>query len=316
MGNVTVDNSSNNSTPERVGGLVGCTYLKGDVENSYSAGQVTVNNVDYVGGLVGYVGSGNKKGSVDDSFWDTQTSNQSSSAGGTGKTTSEMKTLSTFSAWTLKETNNLTTSGEIWGIDDNESINNGYPYLTDGGDTPLPVELLSLTATKSDNVITVSWATASETNNNFFEVQVSEDGYAYSVAGTVSGAGNSNVRRDYEFDYRESNAVEYICLRQVDYNGADELYGPVYVEQNNDKGHNPEVYPNPVESDFYVSFPDPLESETRVRLFNSMGQRIKNVTLQPGNKKTHIQISNDMPAGMYFLKIDGSVNTTQKINIR
>ncbi|MCF8327552.1 MAG: hypothetical protein K9I29_04600, partial [Bacteroidales bacterium] len=142
-----------------------------------------------------------------------------------------------------------------------------------------PVELLSLTATKADNVITVSWATASETNNDFFEVQVSEDGYAYSVAGVVSGAGNSNERRDYEFDYSESNAIEYIRLRQVDYNGADELYGPVYVEQNNDKGHNPEVYPNPVESDFYVSFPEPLETETRIRLFNTMGQCVKEFTL-------------------------------------
>ncbi|MFO8087153.1 MAG: T9SS type A sorting domain-containing protein, partial [Bacteroidales bacterium] len=128
--------------------------------------------------------------------------------------------------------------------------------------------------------------------------------------------GNSNERRDYDFDYSESNAIEYIRLRQVDYDGAYEFHGPVYVTDNNEAiSQQPDIYPNPVESDFYVSFPEPLTSEARVRLFNSMGQCVKDFTMQPGNQNTQINISKDMPAGMYFLKIDGSLNTAQKIHI-
>jgi hypothetical protein len=47
---------------------------------------------DYVGGLVG----SNYYGTVSSSFWDTQTSGQSTSDGGTGKTTAEMKDIATF----------------------------------------------------------------------------------------------------------------------------------------------------------------------------------------------------------------------------
>lgn len=76
-----------------VGGLVG--YISGgSVNTCYSAGPVDGNS--NVGGLIGYKSSG----SVDDSntFWDVNTSDCNSSAGGTGKTTAEMKTLSTFTS--------------------------------------------------------------------------------------------------------------------------------------------------------------------------------------------------------------------------
>jgi len=65
-----------------VGGLMGGGT--GSVVNSYSTGSVT--GSEYVGGLVGY----NLKDNVSNSFWDTETSGQSTSDGGTGKTTAEM----------------------------------------------------------------------------------------------------------------------------------------------------------------------------------------------------------------------------------
>ncbi|QSG13348.1 putative membrane protein [Halapricum desulfuricans] len=69
-----------------VGGLVGInTGSIAKVNNSYAAGSVTG---DSAGGLVGTNGSG---ATVEDAYWDTQTTNQSSSAGNaTGLTTSEM----------------------------------------------------------------------------------------------------------------------------------------------------------------------------------------------------------------------------------
>jgi hypothetical protein len=72
-----------------VGGLVGYN-LYSSISNSFSTGSVFGN--DDVGGLVG------KKygGSVNNSFWDVNSSGQASSAGGTGKTTEEMQTRSTF----------------------------------------------------------------------------------------------------------------------------------------------------------------------------------------------------------------------------
>ena len=105
-----------------VGGLVG--YNLGNVSNSYSTGNVT--GVTYTGGLVGE----NDEGTVSNSFWDTQTSGQATSAGGTGKNTTEMQDITTFSGATW----NITTVsgiGErnityIWNIVNNVT----YPFLS------------------------------------------------------------------------------------------------------------------------------------------------------------------------------------------
>jgi hypothetical protein len=105
-----------------VGGLVGNNW--GTVSNSYSTGSVSGNGT--VGGLVGY----NDGGTVSNSFWDTETSGQAASDGGTGKTTAEMQDIATFSGagWDIiavanPSTRNLTY---IWNIVDDET----YPFLS------------------------------------------------------------------------------------------------------------------------------------------------------------------------------------------
>jgi len=75
------------------------------------------------GGLVGGIGPDGCTTTT--SYWDTETSGMETSVAGTGKSTLEMTTLSTFeSDWDF--------STPIWVI--NSLNNNGYPYLYD---TPL-----------------------------------------------------------------------------------------------------------------------------------------------------------------------------------
>jgi hypothetical protein len=93
-----------------VGGLVGGNY--GSISNCYSTGSVTGDWA--VGGLVGW----NQYGDIVGSFWDVNTSGWPTSAGGTGKTTAEMKTKSTF-------TNAGWDFVEIWLINDGAT----YPVL-------------------------------------------------------------------------------------------------------------------------------------------------------------------------------------------
>ena len=104
---------------EYVGGLVGWNGLSlvtppdapGTILNCYSTGTVSGNIL--TGGLVGY----NDAGDVSGSFWDIQMSGQAESSGGTGKTTAEMQTASTFldAGWDfVDETDNGTE--DIWSI--------------------------------------------------------------------------------------------------------------------------------------------------------------------------------------------------------
>ncbi|MEA1872195.1 MAG: GLUG motif-containing protein [Chloroflexota bacterium] len=102
-----------------VGGLVG--HNRGTVSSSYSTGSVTGN--EDVGGLVGR----NYEGTVSNCYWDTKTSGQATSDGGTGKTTAEMKSIATFTAWDIiAVTPGQTNSAYIWNI-----INGAtYPFLS------------------------------------------------------------------------------------------------------------------------------------------------------------------------------------------
>ena len=105
-----------------VGGLVGRNY--GTVSNSYSMGIVIGGS--RVGGLAG----ASYLTTVSDSFWDTQTSGQSTSIGGTGKTTVEMKSIATFSGagWNIVAVANPGTRNPsyIWNIVDGQT----YPFLS------------------------------------------------------------------------------------------------------------------------------------------------------------------------------------------
>jgi hypothetical protein len=103
----------------KVGGLVGVIEAVNTttaISNCYSTGAVTGTGDD-VGGLVGANING---GITTDSFWDTDTSGQSTDAGGEGKSTAEMKDIFTFSGaeW-----------GGPWYIDFAQSENSGYPNL-------------------------------------------------------------------------------------------------------------------------------------------------------------------------------------------
>ncbi len=132
----------NVSGNEMVGGLAGINW-DGVIKNSYSTGAVSG---DFsVGGLVGI----EHDGTVSNSFWDVNTTGQSSSAGGTGKTTAQMKDIDTFTnestaglqeAWDfVGNPNNDTSNEDIWDIDENGTVNDGYPYLTledDSNNTP------------------------------------------------------------------------------------------------------------------------------------------------------------------------------------
>ena len=110
-----------------VGGFAGNhTYTGSTLTHVYSTGSVTANT--RAGGLVGEVFDC----TVSDSFWDTETSGWMTSAGGTGKTTAEMMTLSTFTNWDF---------ATVWGIYEA----NTYPFLRAFGIPPEPEADLEIT---------------------------------------------------------------------------------------------------------------------------------------------------------------------------
>lgn len=111
---------SNGDGGRSIAGLVGTNV--GPVIDSYSTGAVSVGeDTQYSGALIG-----RGSGSVEGCFWDMDTSGQSTSAGGQGRTTAEMQTADTFleAGWDfVGETDN--GPNDIWTI--SEGL--GYPRL-------------------------------------------------------------------------------------------------------------------------------------------------------------------------------------------
>ena len=111
---------------ESCGGLVG--GFEGTIINSYSTGKVSDAGFR-LGGL-----SGGSKGVVN-SFWDIETSGQSVSGGGKGRTTSEMKKASTFFGW------GGCGHEQVWTIDEGKD----YPRLAWEGKSGQPIPKQQLT---------------------------------------------------------------------------------------------------------------------------------------------------------------------------
>ncbi len=125
------------------GGLVGYAgpadgYFT-TITNSYSTGLVSGSGA--VGGLVGT----NQNGTITSSYWDTVTSGQGSSAGGTGLTTVLMQTAATYTGW----------SATNWDIADGS-----YPTLTNMPSPPIPsvpvIPPVPLASTQASDICAIS----------------------------------------------------------------------------------------------------------------------------------------------------------------
>lgn len=111
----------------------------------------------------------------------------------------------------------------------------------------LPVELLYFQGIANNNRVLLDWATVSEINNDYFDVQRSSDGYEFETIGRVGGSGNSNELIEYSFtDTKPMLGLNYYRLRQVDYDGTEEFLPVIQVDNDFlQKGVSVTMYPNP-----------------------------------------------------------------------
>ncbi len=114
----------------------------------------------------------------------------------------------------------------------------------------LPVELISFTANAQAQSVKLNWETASEIDNDYFEVQRSVDGMEFKKIGEVNGNGNTSEAIKYTFeDKLPITGVAYYRLKQVDFNGMYDHSDAVSVEWINDGERAAFVelnlYPNP-----------------------------------------------------------------------
>lgn len=110
----------------------------------------------------------------------------------------------------------------------------------------LPIKLISFTAAAKEDFVELNWITASENNNDYFNVERSTDGINFNSIGRVSGAGNSSQTLEYEIvDDTPLNGVSYYRLMQTDYDGKTSYSELEAVEFDSRNAFNFKIYPNP-----------------------------------------------------------------------
>ena len=172
----------------------------------------------------------------------------------------------------------------------------------------VPVELTSFAAVGTSDGVQLNWETATEINNQRFEIERGNDSQNFSTVGFVNGRGTTTEKSSYSFIDKDVNeGIYYYRLKQVDYNGAYEYSQVIEVEfsvpQEFVLAQN---YPNPFNPSTTLSFGLPVESNITLSVYNSLGELVKVVaqgTLQAGTHKMNFEAV-DLPSGIYMYTLN------------
>ena len=203
------------------------------------------------------------------------------------------------------EFNQTLMNGEQFGIiaaNTNEAYVNPNIYANNFATQPLPVELTHFQAKLLPNQTTqLDWQTATELNNEGFEVERSQDARKWEKIGFVEGKGTTNEVQDYRhIDPDPQSGINYYRLKQIDYDGQFE-HSPVRSVRRKGLGVN--LFPNPVteRSELNVNFTNaPSRGTTSLRIFDISGQLMQQMPL--GGQYNRVDIG-QLPAGVYFVEV-------------
>ncbi len=162
------------------------------------------------------------------------------------------------------------------------------------GDTNLPVTLVKFSATAESKAAKLAWETASELNNDRFEIERSTNGTDFIKIGEVKGNATSQKINNYSFrDFAPVNGLNYYRLKQLDFSG-NFAYSDIKFVNFDLNEITFTIFPNPVTDIINFS-----ETVTAVEIYNMLGV----VVFRNKNSVSSIQIPNNLIKGVYVLKM-------------
>ena len=202
---------------------------------------------------------------------------------------------------TMNPSTGMTTLVVDWGFDQ------VAPFHTQT--TIVPVELTSFSAVVNLSDVVLNWTTASETNNQGFEVERS-NGSEFFTVGSVSGHGTTTETQSYSFTDRNVAVGSYSYrLKQVDFNGMFEYSDVVEIDVTSPAEYGlDQNYPNPFNPSTKISFRLAVDSKVSLRVFDLLGQEVMtlvNNDLAAGSHKVDFSAAN-LNSGVYFYKIEAT----------
>jgi hypothetical protein len=214
----------------------------------------------------------------------------------------------TFADWSTHESTTTIPEGGQPGrtIASGYAQRLGYTGFSDhgagNGGGPLPVELVSFTADIANGKVNIDWIVASQTNNDYFNVQRSVDGYDWEDIAMVEGAGSSSQMMDYSHIDRDPYiGISYYRLKQTDYDGNFEVFEPVAVLYDIDMVELL-ISPNPVKDRITISTDGMVHNDLNtIRIYDSKGTLVLHNNLIGVLENYSINVEALVP-GVYIVK--------------
>lgn len=180
----------------------------------------------------------------------------------------------------------------------------GFGFADPGG--LLPIVLLQFDAKAKGEVVALNWTTQSELNNDFFTVEKSKNGNAWTSAATIAGAGNSTSALHYQYtDHDPFSGTSYYRLKQTDYDGTTSYSDIVAV-----KSFRPPVltvFPNPAKGEVTISgFENDFinhenQGSMRISISNVVGKKV-DVLYMIQDGTIHLDLS-AFSKGVYMIEV-------------
>lgn len=182
----------------------------------------------------------------------------------------------------------------------------------------IPVELTSFTGTAMQDGVLLNWTTATELNNQGFEIERTIDAQNWQKIGFVPGFGTTTERHLYSFiDDVIDNGTYYYRLKQVDFNGSFTYSEIVEVDITQPLEFTLEQnYPNPFNPSTEIKYQIPVAGFVSLKIYDVLGNEVSNLVNEEkpaGSYNEEINLVN-FPSGVYFYTLQaGKFIETRKM---
>ena len=221
-----------------------------------------------------------------------------------------VKTGYTFAGWNTLADGTGTSYAEAAVI----TFNGSLPLYAQWTVGTLPVNFISITASRKTTNVQVNFKVGNEINIHHYEVERSVDGRNYNRVGNVAATGLA----DYSFlDVNAPTTNLFYRIKSVE-NAGEGKYSAVakLTAEKTTPGYA--VAPNPiVGSEINVQFKNQPAGKYQLKLFNNAGQQIQSTDLNHagGNGTQTIQIPAGLARGAYQLEIISAGKTSSTLSI-
>lgn len=190
--------------------------------------------------------------------------------------------------------------------------------ITSPAVNPLPVELLSYTATCEDEYVGLKWVTESEINADYFTLESSLDGFAWQQINQQQANGTTFIQHTYTYNDSTRNAsVVYYRLRQYDLDGNLSLEKIIASNCKVNNDFSVGLYPNPSNGVFNVIINSTTQKAAQISVFSPDGKLVEDKTIQLIFGENLFPISlESRSTGIYFVTVNiGSETFIQKVSV-